>query len=198
MRSFISSIEAEFRRYKGLADAAIAQLTDEQVNREGPNAGLSIAVIARHIAGNLRSRFADFLTSDGEKPWRDREAEFSRDVRARAEMEEHWETGWRTLFEALGALTDDQLDQKVQIRGTELSVHEALHRALAHASYHVGQVVYLAKAWRGPAWTYLSIPPGGSADFNRQPAGQQAEAHAARLDEMAKRRDASTSRSSPL
>jgi Protein of unknown function (DUF1572) len=181
MPSILTSIEAEFRRYKALADSAMAQLSDEQLNQEGPNAGLSVATIARHIAGNLNSRFTDFLTADGEKPWRDREREFDRDPRTREDMNRRWEAGWQALFEALAPLTNEHLSQTIQIRGAAFPVVVALHRALAHISYHVGQIVYLAKAWRGTDWVYLSIPPGGSDAFNQQPAGQAADAHAARL-----------------
>lgn len=162
MSTIVDSIRGEYLRYKGLAERAIDQLDEAQLSAEGPNGSLSIAVICRHLAGNLRSRFTDFLTTDGEKPWRHREEEFRPRLVTRAELLAHWEQGWRTLVDALAALTDDQLGQTVTIRGEVFRVHEALHRSLAHTAYHVGQVVYLAKAFKGREWRVLSIPPGES------------------------------------
>ncbi len=162
MRTIVDSIRSEYLRYKGLAERAIDQLDEAQLSAEGPNGSLSIAVICRHVAGNLRSRFTDFLTTDGEKRWRHREEEFRPRVMTRGELLAQWEQGWRTLFDALAALTDDQLDATVTIRGEVFRVHEALHRSLAHTTYHVGQVVYLAKAFKGRGWRFLSLPPGES------------------------------------
>ena len=118
----------------------------------GPGGGNSILVICWHVAGNLRSRFTDFLTSDGEKPWRNREEEFQDRAATRAELLAHWEMGWSALLDALAGLTDSDLARTVTIRGQPLRVHEALLRSLAHVSYHVGQVVYAARALRGGAW----------------------------------------------
>lgn len=178
MKKILSSIEAEYRRYKALADAAMEQLTEAQLNDQDSAAGNSVAIVAWHIAGNLRSRFTEFLVADGEKPWRNREKEFARDRRTRHELTEHWELGWQALFQSLSELTDEHIPQTVVIRGTELKVHEALLRSLAHTCYHVGQIVYVAKALRGPDWEYLSIPPGESEAYNQNPTGERAEAHA--------------------
>jgi hypothetical protein len=167
MPSIIGSIEAEYRRYKALADGAMAQLDDADLSRPGPNGGNSLAVLVWHLAGNLASRFTDFLTTDGEKPWRHREEEFLPRTVTREELLQKWEVGWTVLFGALAAVTDAHLSQEVMIRGRPLQVHEALHRSLAHASYHVGQIVYLAKAFRGSQWAFLSIPPGGSDAYSR-------------------------------
>jgi uncharacterized damage-inducible protein DinB len=167
MTSIIESIRAEYLRYKALAEAAIEQLSDADLSAEGPNGGNSIAVICWHVSGNLRSRFSDFLTTDGEKPWRHREEEFQRRTVTRAELLAKWEQGWDALSGALANLTDDQLQRGVTIRGEGLLVHEALHRSLAHLAYHVGQIVYLAKSLRGKDWTYLSIPPGRSDAYNK-------------------------------
>lgn len=177
----LNSIQAEYRRYKALADSAMAQLSETELGEPGPSHGNSVAVVAWHIAGNLASRFTDFLESDGEKPWRNREDEFSPRTPTREELLTHWERGWQVLFESLSRLTDEQLGQNVVIRGTHLQVHEALHRSLAHTSYHVGQIVYLAKVLRGTDWKYLSIPPGRSEAYNRNPAGERADAHTSRL-----------------
>jgi hypothetical protein len=126
----------------------------------------SIASLVWHISGNLMSRFTDFLRADGEKPWRDRDAEFLHRTVSRAELREKWEKGWTVLFRSLADLDDEGLQAVVKIRGVPLSVHEALHRSLAHSTFHVGQVVFLAKAFRGGEWRSLSIPPGESAVYN--------------------------------
>jgi hypothetical protein len=173
MRQIVGSIEGEYRRYKKLGEAAIEQLTDEQAALATSEGGNSVATIVWHISGNLASRFTDFLTSDGEKPWRDRESEFvARPVRRR-ELVEQWEKGWAVLLEALAGLEDEQLFSEVKIRGVALSVLEALHRSLSHTAYHVGQVVFLAKLLRAGEWRYLTIPPGGSAAYNANPHAEK-------------------------
>ena len=179
MTSVIQSIAGEYRRYKVLAEGALAQLSDTEICAPAPGDGNSIATICWHISGNLRSRFTEFLTSDGEKPWRNREEEFQARSVTKAELLAHWEQGWSPLFVTLGALTDGDLSRTVTIRGLALGVDEALHRSLAHTSYHVGQVVYAARALRGVAWRFLSIPPGQSAAFNASPDRQKPDAQAA-------------------
>jgi hypothetical protein len=180
MRDVLSSIEGEYTRYKALAERAIDQVRDDELFRAGDEDN-SIAVIVRHLAGNFRSRFTDFLTADGEKPWRDRDAEFVERTETRAELIAAWQEGWRVLFDALGALDDAHLHQQVTIRGQHVAVHDALHRSLAHASYHVGQIVYIAKAFRGDTWKTLSIPRGQSAAYNAAPASERPRDHAAKL-----------------
>lgn len=170
MNVLITSIDAEFRRYKTLAEGAIAQVPEPLLSAPGPSNGNSLATICWHVAGNLQSRFTEFLTTDGEKPWRKREAEFVARTVSREALLAKWAIGWDALFTALGALTDADLTKSVTIRRQSLAVHEALHRSLAHVSYHVGQIVYLAHAHCGPAWRYLSIPPGGSEAYNANPA----------------------------
>lgn len=161
MREILTSIEREYRRYKGLAEGAFGQVTDAELVDVPASEGNSIAMLVWHLSGNLKSRFTDFLTADGEKPWRDRESEFvTRDI-TRAALLAKWEEGWSVLFRTLSELGDDALDRRVTIRGEGLSVLQALHRSLAHASYHVGQVVLLAKSRRGGTWRSLSIPKGG-------------------------------------
>jgi uncharacterized damage-inducible protein DinB len=179
--TIVESIRAEYLRYKALAESAIAQLDDAQLSTDGAGGGNSIAVICWHISGNLKSRFTDFLTSDGEKPWRQRDEEFQARRATRAELLEKWEAGWAPLLSALSTLTDDQLQGTVTIRRQPLVVHEALHRSLGHTAYHVGQIVSLAKSLRGGAWKYLSIPPGGSAAYNRDPTHEHAAGHTASL-----------------
>jgi|SRR5262249_26335749 len=165
MRELITSIRGEYERYKALGEGAVRQVQDEDLPRPGPNGSSSLAIICWHISGNLRSRFTDFLTSDGEKPWRNREEEFDDRAVSRAEFMAKWEQGWSTLFAALDALTDDQLHDTVTIRGQAHKVHEALLRSVAHTAYHVGQMVYLAKAFCGDRWTSLSIPRGQSQTY---------------------------------
>ncbi len=181
MTSVVESIRDEYLRYKALAEAAIDQLTDSEVSTPASGDGNSVAVICWHISGNLRSRFTDFLTSDGEKPWRNREEEFAPRAPTRADLLATWQQGWGALLRALEGLTDDQLDATITIRGQRFLVHEALHRSLAHTAYHVGQIVYAAKAFRGPAWRYLSIPPGGSDAANRDPQFQRPADHVSKL-----------------
>jgi Protein of unknown function (DUF1572) len=165
MRDYLDSIRGEYDRYKALAEGAVRQVSDDDLSRPGPNGGNSLAVIGWHIAGNLRSRFTDFLTSDGEKPWRNREEEFDDRAVTRAEFMAKWESGWAALFAALDGLTDANLHDTVTIRGQALKVYDALHRSLAHTASHVGQMIYLAKALRGPDFTSLSIPRGQSQSY---------------------------------
>ena len=187
MAAIVESITGEFRRYKALAEGALAQLSDAELAVPAPGGGNSIATICWHVAGNLRSRFTDFLTTDGEKPWRKREEEFQARHVSQAELLTHWERGWAALLGALGELCEPDLDRTVTIRGQSFRVDEALHRALAHVAYHVGQIVYAAKAIRGSEWRYLSIPPGQSDAFNRDPSMQKADAHAAAVGRPAAR-----------
>jgi len=165
--SVLNSIGSEYRRYKGLGEGAIAQLDDADFSKPA-GGGNSIAILVWHISGNLKSRFTDFLTSDGEKPWRARDEEFIDRSVTRAQLLEKWEEGWRVLFAALATLQPDDLERTVTIRTQPMAVHDALHRSLAHVSYHVGQIVYIAKALRGDTWKYMSIPPGKSEEFNKR------------------------------
>jgi len=183
VRDIIESINGEYTRYKALAEGALAQLTDDQVVAAVRGGGNSVATICWHLAGNLRSRFTDFLTTDGEKPWRRREDEFLPRIVPRAELLRHWDSGWSVLLAELAALGDADLVRTVTIRGQAFQVHEALHRSLAHTSYHVGQVVYAARALRGAAWRFLSIPPGESEAFNATLYLQRPAEHAAWLRE---------------
>ena len=181
MSSLVDSIRDEYLRYKALAEAAIEQLPEPALSADGPSGGNSIAVICWHLSGNLKSRFTDFLTSDGEKPWRRREEEFERREVTRDELIGKWSEGWSVLLASLATLTDEQLHDTITIRQQPVRVHEALHRSLAHAAYHTGQIVYLAKAFRGNEWRYLSIAPGQSDAYNRNPDGERPAAHAAKL-----------------
>jgi hypothetical protein len=178
VNALIKSIEAEFLRYKALAESALAQVPEAALSQPGPSNGNSLAVICWHMSGNFKSRFSDFLTSDGEKPWRNREEEFVSRIVSRAELMAAWAEGWAVLSGALGELTDGDLTRTIQIRGQPMLVHEALHRSLGHLCYHVGQIVYLAHALCGADWRYLTIPPGGSAAYNANPQFENPAAHA--------------------
>ena len=180
--TLLSSITGEFRRYKALGDAALAQIKDDELDIGDPQHGTnSVAILVWHIGGNLQSRFSDFLTSDGEKPWRMRDEEFTTRTVTRDELLAKWNGGWDALFGALTELTDEHLQQTITIRGQSVAVHDALHRSLAHICYHVGQLVFLAKMFRREQWTNLSIPLGKSEEANRNPAHQDPAAHAASI-----------------
>jgi predicted ATP-grasp superfamily ATP-dependent carboligase len=169
--SYTELVIREFKRLKSLADAAIVQCSDAQFFAGPAPSDNSVAVIVKHVAGNLISRWTDFLTSDGEKPNRNRDAEFEitpEDSRAR--LLEVWERGWSVLFASLSSLAESDLQRTVKIRGESLSALQAINRQLTHYSYHVGQIVYVAKHFCGDSWKTLSIPRKGSAQFNQKPA----------------------------
>lgn len=156
-----------FRSSKKLADRALAQLTDDELFVSADAEANSVAIIMKHMAGNMRSRWTDFLTTDGEKPDRHRDEEFViRDDDTAASVRERWEEGWRTVFDAVGSLAPDDCDRTVTIRGETHTVVEAIHRQLGHYAYHVGQIVHVARSLRGDGWQSLSIPRGESQAFN--------------------------------
>jgi uncharacterized damage-inducible protein DinB len=179
--AIIESIRGEFIRYKALAEAAIAQAADAELVHQPAAGGNSIATICWHVSGNLASRFTDFLTTDGEKPWRRRDEEFLPRQVTRAELLAKWEAGWAVLLGALSGLSEERLGDTITIRGQALRVDEALLRSLAHTAYHAGQIVLLAKTFRADAWRSLSIPPGQSDAANQRPAHQRPEEHARAL-----------------
>ncbi|MGE0160877.1 MAG: DUF1572 family protein [Gemmatimonadales bacterium] len=178
-RHVVAAIEGEYRRYKALGEGTFSQLEPRELNAQTTPESLSIAMIVWHISGNLESRFTDFLTTDGEKSWRDRESEFAERRVDRKEMLAKWERGWSVLFDALAAVSDADLTRTVTIRGIPASVGEALERSLAHTSYHVGQITFLGKMLRRSGWKYLSIPPGKSAAYNANPDLEKARPPAA-------------------
>jgi hypothetical protein len=160
----LADILRTFRNYRTLGEKAIAQVSDEDLHRLLDPESNSIALIVKHVGGNLRSRFRDFLTTDGEKPDRNRDTEFEADgVPPRAQVMQWWNDGWATALGSLEALTPDDLERTITIRSEPFLVVEALNRAAAHVAYHVGQIVFLAKHFKGAAWTSLSIPKGKSA-----------------------------------
>jgi uncharacterized damage-inducible protein DinB len=164
----LSAAIDEFQKTKKLADMAIEQLSDEQLHATIDPEANSVAVLIRHMAGNMRSRWINFLTSDGEKPDRLRDREFEDPRQSRAELLAEWEHGWQCLFEALTPLQDSDLQRTVMIRGEAHSVYKAISRQVAHYSGHAHQILLLAKHLLGPAWKTLSIPRGQSEEFNRR------------------------------
>jgi hypothetical protein len=166
--NYLASVRSLFRYYKGLGEKAMYQIDDEQLVRElSPDAN-SIAVIVGHLSGNMLSRWTDFLNSDGEKPWRKRDEEFEPVLMTRAQVMEAWEKGWQCLFAAINPLTEEDLHRIIYIRNEGHTVLEAVNRQLAHYSYHVGQMIILAKMFKGSEWESLSIPKGGSKTFNEE------------------------------
>jgi uncharacterized damage-inducible protein DinB len=178
MSEFISNYHSDavqsFRNYKKLAERAIEQLSDDEFFAQIDAESNSVAVIVKHIAGNLHSRWRDFLTSDGEKPDRHRDAEFEMISDTRESLMNLWQSGWQTLFSNIEPLTEEDFARTVFIRGEPHTVVEAINRQLTHYSYHIGQVVFLAKHLRSSEWKNLSVPRNRSAEFNRHLAEQQA------------------------
>lgn len=166
--SYLQSARQQFEYYKTLGEKTFAQLPDEALFvQPGPESN-SIATIVKHLWGNMLSRWTDFLNSDGDKEWRQRDAEFENDVSTRAEMMRLWHEGWNCLFAALDELTDADLHRVVYIRNEAHSVVEAINRQLAHYPFHVGQIVYIAKVALDTGWVSLSIPRGQSEAYRAQ------------------------------
>lgn len=173
----IKSLTTEFDRYRIIGDKALAQLSVDDLNRIPTEGGNSIAMIVRHLGGNLLSRFTDFLTTDGEKSWRDRDAEFEQRRYEQHEVLDWWNRGWQVLQSELAQLTDADLNRTVTIRGLPLTVGDALSRSVAHVAYHVGQIVLLARIGKGDQWQWISIPRGESASYNAHPTKEKGPGH---------------------
>ena len=172
--SHIEDYVALFRQYKSMGERAMAQVTDDQLTQTLDAGSNSIAVIVKHMAGNMRSRWTDFLTSDGEKPDRNRDSEFEAPPSTRAALMETWESGWARVFAAIEAVTDADLTRTVYIRSEPHSVMQAINRQMAHYACHIGQIVFLAKHFQSSQWKSLSIPRGKSGDFNLKVARGEA------------------------
>ncbi len=164
--SYLEDSIALFRFYKKMAEGAMEQLSDEELFAALDEEMNSIAIIAKHMAGNMRSRWTDFLTSDGEKPDRDRDTEFVSPPPTREALMQMWNHGWDKVFQALALLADTDLGGTVTIRGEPHSVMQAINRQIAHYSYHCGQIVFLAKHFKASNWKSLSVPRNKSAEFN--------------------------------
>lgn len=164
---YLRDCAGTFRKYREMADSAIARVTDEQLFQSLDAESNSIALIVKHMAGNLRSRWTDLLTSDGEKPDRDRDREFEvGEGDSRETLLEAWDAGWALVFRTLDALTPADLERTVRTRGEPHSLPQALNRQMTHAAYHVGQIVFLARHFRSGSWESLSIPRGQSNRFD--------------------------------
>ena len=174
-QELLDSYRKQFAYYRHLGQAAMDQLSFAELLRDDAAGSNSIAAIVKHLAGNMRSRWTDFMTTDGEKPWRNREDEFVADVPNREALQQAYDGGWSVLEAALADLTTDQLPELIYIRNEGHTVTEAINRQLAHYSYHVGQIVLLAKRIRGSEWQSLSIPRGGSETYNAGKFGQPQE-----------------------
>jgi hypothetical protein len=174
---FMSAIINSYEANKRVADRAIEQVPDDKLHTALDANTNSIAVIMKHIAGNLLSRFTDFLTTDGEKPWRNRDQEFIDSFTSRAEILKFWEQGWACVISTLRSLKRDNLERTVTIRGEPHSVPLALERSLAHAAYHIGQIVQVARIHAGEKWNTLTIPRGGSEQFNKTHWGAVGKSH---------------------
>jgi hypothetical protein len=167
MSPIVDELREELRKAKGLADKSIAQLQDAQLWIKLDPGANSVAVLMRHMAGNMRSRWTDFRTSDGEKPDRHRDREFDDAPVDRAALVAEWEDGWRRVFDALASVTDRDLAETVYFREEPHSIHKAIVRQLAHYAGHAYQILLIAKHLKGSAWQTLSIPRGQSEQFNR-------------------------------
>lgn len=174
--SYLQDSLSLFHYYKKLAEGAMEQVTDDQLFVRLDDEMNSIGLIVKHMAGNMRSRWTDFLTTDGEKPDRNRDTEFVEPPKTRPALMQTWNEGWRRVFDALQQLTDADLERKVSIRGEPHSVMQAINRQIAHYAYHCGQIVFLAKHFRASEWTTLSVPRNKSAEFNtRVHAGEASQ-----------------------
>ncbi|MGN2375626.1 DUF1572 family protein [Sphingobacterium spiritivorum] len=171
--SYINSVVKQFQYYRMLAEKAMEQLDDESLFWQYNDESNSIAIIVNHISGNMQSRFTDFLTSDGEKTWRNRDAEFENKFHDRPSLLAHWEKGWECLFNALSNLSIEDLESIVYIRNDGHTVVEAINRQLAHYPYHIGQIIYIAKMATDEKWKSLSIPRNRSNDYNNRKFNQE-------------------------
>lgn len=172
MQHYLKSAKQQFAYYKLLAERTFQQLSDEDLHWQYNSASNSIAVIVNHLAGNMRSRWTDFLTTDGEKEWRQRDQEFEALLRTRAEVMQAWEAGWNGVFDALDSITVEQYETVVYIRNQAHRIEEAINRQLCHYASHIGQIVYIGRMLKGDDWQSLSIPKGQSDTFNADKFGK--------------------------
>jgi len=171
-RHYLDDVLVQFRKLKSMGDKALAQVSDEQLFATLDPESNSLALIMKHLAGNMRSRWTDFLTSDGEKPDRDRDSEFERGTSdTREQLFARWEHGWSLVFDAVSGLTLGDVEKSVTIRGESHTVVEALNRQVSHYAQHIGQIVFLAKHFAGSNWHTLSIPRGKSREFEVEKTG---------------------------
>ncbi len=175
MESYLNSVKKQFEYYKMLGEKAMEQLEENQLFWQYNDESNSIAVIINHITGNMLSRFTDFLTTDGEKPWRNRDAEFNNPFNSKEELMNRWKQGWECLIQVLEQLTEADMERVVYIRNDGHSVVEAINRQLAHYPYHIGQMVFIAKMIKNDQWQTLSIARNKSTDYNSRKFSQDKE-----------------------
>lgn len=168
MNSYLESIRKQFEYYKMLGDNTFEQITENELFWKANEESNSIAMIVKHLNGNMLSRWTDFLNSDGEKTWRKRDEEFDNDIKTKKELLFKWNKGWDCLFNAIIPLTENDLEKEVYIRNMGHSVVEAINRQIAHYSYHVGQIVFIGKVIQNENWNSLSIPKGESKKYNKE------------------------------
>jgi hypothetical protein len=168
VENYLGSVTKQFQYYKLLAEQTFEQLNEEELFESYNKESNAIAIIVNHLSGNMKSRWTKFLTTDGEKSWREREREFESVILGKEEMLMRWEEGWTCLFEGVDSLSYDNISQPIYIRNQEHTIIEAINRQLAHYSYHVGQIVYIGRMCKGKEWKSLSIPKGASALFNEE------------------------------
>ena len=166
--NYLDSIRKLFRYYKSLGDSALQQLNDDDVNFKTEPESNSVAMIVKHMSGNMLSRWTNFLVEDGEKEWRHRDQEFEETIHNKIDLMATWEKGWACLYEAIDPLTDADMDRIAYIRNEGHSVIEAINRQLGHYAYHSGQLVFIVKHLRSTNWKSLSIPKGESKTFNKE------------------------------
>lgn len=171
--NYLENIRKLFRYYKSLGDQSLARLDETTIHQRLEPESNNAAIIAKHIAGNMLSRWTDFLNSDGEKTWRNRETEFIDDFHSKEALLAYWEKAWACLFEAIDSLQVEDLDKIAYIRNEGHSVLEAINRQMTHYAYHIGQLVFLSKAINGSKWESLSIPKGQSKVFNQNKFNQE-------------------------
>lgn len=166
--TYLESIKKEFEYYKLLGERTFTQLEEKDLFWQFNDESNSIAIMVNHLSGNMKSRWTDFLTSDGEKEWRNRELEFEQVIKTKGELIMKWNEGWELLFAALGSVDKDNFETEIYIRNQGHTIIAALNRQLAHYSYHIGQIVYVGKMIKSGHWESLSIPKGKSSDFNKK------------------------------
>lgn len=164
---YLNSITKQFEYYKSVGEKTFSQLEEKDLLWQFNPESNSIAIIVNHLSGNMKSRWTDFLTSDGEKEWRNRDMEFESVIKTKPELLEKWEDGWECLFTAINSINGDNFKTEIYIRNQAHSIIEAINRQLSHYSYHIGQIVYIGRMLKAEKWKSLTIPKGKSSDFNK-------------------------------
>ena len=167
-KEYLNSVKKQFEYYKTVGEKTFDQLKEDDLFWQFNDDVNSIAIIVNHLWGNMKSRWTDFLTSDGEKEWRNRDLEFESVIKTKKELLDKWEEGWKCLFDALKSVNEENFEIKIYIRNQEHSIIEAINRQLAHYAYHIGQIVFIGKMLKGNQWKSLTIPKGKSKDFNKE------------------------------